>query len=118
MDITISAIISRIDDLLYERGETRKALVAAGAVESVQNITAWLKRGTLPRADNALAIADYLGISVRWLLTGKDEKALTHDEHNVLVKYQCLTNENQRVIHATMDAMLSVPDAGKKETSA
>jgi transcriptional regulator with XRE-family HTH domain len=115
MNIAVSDIIDRIDDLLRERGETRRALVAAGAVDSVQNITAWSKRGTIPRADNALAIADYLGVSVRWLLTGKDKKVLSRDEYNALVKYQYLTDDNRRVIQATMDAMLSVPEEGKKQ---
>jgi transcriptional regulator with XRE-family HTH domain len=80
----------------------------------------WEVRNTDPSAKVMLRIADYLGVSVRWLVTGKDEQGLSRDERNALVKYQCLTDDNQRVIQATMDAMLSVPEveAGKKEVSA
>lgn len=107
-------IVERIDSLLRERNQTRKVLVAAGAVKSVKVITAWLARNSIPRADTALAIASYLGVSVRWLLTGEDEQGLSLDERNVLIKYRMLTGENQRNVQALIDSMLSVPVEGKK----
>ena len=36
--------------------------------------TNWSKRGTVPSADVALRIADYLGVSVRYLVTGDDSE--------------------------------------------
>lgn len=36
--------------------------------------TNWSKRGTVPSADVALRIADYLGVSVRYLITGEDNE--------------------------------------------
>ena len=33
--------------------------------------TNWSNRGTVPAADVVLRIADYLGVSYRWLLTGE-----------------------------------------------
>jgi transcriptional regulator with XRE-family HTH domain len=113
-----SAIVVRIDTLLNELGQNRKVLVGLGGIKSVQTITDWNERGTIPRADVALAIADYLGVSVRWLLTGEDEKGLSRDERNLLAKYGCLTEDNRRVIQATMDAMMAVPEEGEKEIPA
>jgi transcriptional regulator with XRE-family HTH domain len=113
-----SAIVVRIDALLSERKQTRKVLVGLGGIKSVQTITDWSERGTIPRADVALALADYFGVSVRWLLTGKDEQGLSRDERNVVAMYRCLTDDNQRVIQVTLNAMLSVPEVGKKEISA
>jgi transcriptional regulator with XRE-family HTH domain len=113
-----SVIVERIDMLLSERGQNRKYLVGLGGIKSVQTITDWNERGTIPRADVALSIADYLGVSVRWLLTGEDEQSLSRDERNLLAKYQYLSDDNQRVIQATMDAMLSVPETGKKDLPA
>jgi hypothetical protein len=72
----------------------------------------------LPEVNTAVAIADYLEVPIRWLLTGEDEKGLSRDERNLLAKYGCLTEDNQRVIQATMDAMMSVPEEGKKEIPA
>ena len=36
--------------------------------------TNWNKRGTIPSADVVLKIADYLGVSVRYLVTGEDNE--------------------------------------------
>jgi hypothetical protein len=41
--------------------------------------------------------------------------AKIRDERNLLAKYGCPTEENQRVIQTTMDAMLSALEAGKKK---
>lgn len=114
MRISGSAIVKRIDTLLKERGETRKALVALGAINNVTAVTDWQNRDNVPRADTVLAIADYLNVSVRWLLTGKDNKDLSLEEKNLLVKYNCLTAENKRNVIGLIDTMLSVPGAGKK----
>jgi transcriptional regulator with XRE-family HTH domain len=106
MDSSGFAIVERIDALLAERGQTRKALVAIGAVKSVTSLTDWLQRDTVPRADVALAIADYFGVSVRWLITGEDEQGLTLDERNLLVKYQSLDDRGRYEVNALLDAKL------------
>jgi transcriptional regulator with XRE-family HTH domain len=99
-----SAIVERIDNLLNEKGQTRKALAAAGVVNSVVSITDWSQRGTVPRADVALAIADYLNVSVRWLVTGEDEQGLSLDERNLLVKYRSLDERGQYEVNALLGA--------------
>jgi len=118
MKITGSAIVKRIDTLLKEKGETRKSLVTVGAIKSIASVTDWLQRGTIPRADIVLAIADYFKVSVRWLLTGADDKGLTRDELNLISKYGCLSDDNQRNVKALIDSMLAIPAAGKKAASA
>jgi hypothetical protein len=45
-------------------------------------------------------------------------ESLSRDERNLMAKYGCLTEDNQRVIQATMDAMMAVPETGKKEIPA
>jgi hypothetical protein len=109
-----SAIVKRIDLLLKEGGLTRKALVYAGAIKSVQSVTDWGERNTVPRADVALAIADFLKVSVRWLITGEDEKGLSRNEQNLLAKFGCLTEDNQLNVQALIESMLAVPGEGKK----
>lgn len=46
--------------------------------------TNWNKRGTIPSADVVLKIADYLGVSVRYLVTGEDEEGLSPREKELL----------------------------------
>jgi transcriptional regulator with XRE-family HTH domain len=118
MKITGSAIVKRIDTLLKEKGETRKVFVSIGAIKDTQSVTNWLQRGTIPAADVALAIADYFNVSVRWLLTGKNDAELTRDERNLVTKYGCLSDDNQRNVKALIDSMLEAPVAGKKAASA
>jgi transcriptional regulator with XRE-family HTH domain len=98
-------IITRIDDLLAAQDKGRKDLIIAiGANRGV--LTNWDKRETIPAADIALKIADYLGVSVRWLITGKDEQSLTLEERNLLSKYSRLDERDRYEVNALLDAKL------------
>lgn len=116
MDIKGSDIVKRIDILLKEKGETRKALVSIGAIKTIASVTNWLQRGTIPSADVALIIADYFNVSVRWLITGKDNQGYSHKEVTLLSKFAYLTEDNQRNVLALIDSMLSVPDQKANES--
>jgi transcriptional regulator with XRE-family HTH domain len=111
MGIKGSDIVKRIDSALRERGQTRKALVEAGALKSAKVVTAWLARDNIPRADAALAIADCLGVSVRWLLTGEAGRGLTPEEGALLAKYRGLDNRGRYEVNALLDAKLEGGDS-------
>jgi hypothetical protein len=68
----------------------------------------------VPAADIALKIADYLGVSVRWLITGEDEQGLTLEERNLVNDWDRLTEDDRRNVRALMDSMLACLDMGKK----
>jgi transcriptional regulator with XRE-family HTH domain len=98
-------IVMRIDELLAAQKKGRKDLIATvGANRGV--LTNWDKRKTVPAADIALKIADYLGVSVRWLITGEDEQGLTLEERNLLVKYHSLDERDRYEVNALLDAKL------------
>jgi hypothetical protein len=105
-------IVMKIDSLLADQKKGRKDLIAAiGANRGV--LTNWDTRGTVPAADVAIRIADYLGVSVRWLITGEDEQDLTRDERNLLVKYNSLDDRGRYEVQALINAKLAVePEAG------
>ena len=44
----------------------------------------WIKRDALPQVDDALKLADALGVSVRYLVTGLDEEQLPHDIQEIV----------------------------------
>lgn len=44
----------------------------------------WIKRDALPNVDDALKIADVLGVSVRYLVTGLDEEQLPADIREIV----------------------------------
>jgi transcriptional regulator with XRE-family HTH domain len=114
-------IVERIDRLLASRKKKRQAL-ASDLGFSAANIAKWKTQGSVPSSDAAVAIADYLGVSVRWLLTGKDEQGLDRDEWNLLVKYRSLDDQGRYEVRALLDAKLAVreeeaPDPGLKQVT-
>lgn len=63
--------VDRIDALLKERNQGRQEL-ADGIGITTSAISSWKKRNSIPLADTVLSISDFLNVSVRFLLTGKD----------------------------------------------
>ena len=63
-------LVNRIDSLLTIRNEKRQKLCDEVGI-SLQAITNWKKQNSLPSVDSAIKIANYLEVSVDWLITGK-----------------------------------------------
>ena len=76
-------IVERIDKLLKERNENRNILAPAVGIRP-QTISGWSTRGTIPAADTALNIANYFGVSVEWLLTGRERDGLSAEERRLV----------------------------------
>lgn len=78
----------RVRNLIFEYGlklaEVEKALDLPNSFISVGTI-----RGSLPRADKVLKLADYFGVSMRWLITGED------DEDSPITKYSAIASNPQ-----------------------
>lgn len=66
-------IVLRIDSILKKRNLKRKAVADAVGI-SLQPFTSWSNRGSIPGADIAYHIAEYLNVSVEWLLTGTERQ--------------------------------------------
>lgn len=79
---------NRVRNLIFEYGlklvEVEKALDLPNSFISVGTI-----RGSLPRADKVLKLADYFGVSMRWLITGED------DEDSPITKYSAIASNPQ-----------------------
>ena len=67
-----SETVTRIDTLLNQLGKTRQDLADYVGVTTAA-ISSWSRRNSIPSADTALNIADFLGTSIRFLLTGEQE---------------------------------------------
>ena len=65
------SFIERLDELIDLRDTTRQA-VAKHAGLAKSTISDWARTGALPRADVAIKIAEYLGTTVEYLITGKE----------------------------------------------
>lgn len=65
----------RVDELIRERNITRSEFDKASGT-TTQLRYDWRRRGGVPSAAIALKIARYFGVTVEYLLTGKDENPL------------------------------------------
>jgi transcriptional regulator with XRE-family HTH domain len=114
MKATGTGIVKRIDKSLEAKKGSRKDLYLSLEL-AFNTFSNWETRETVPAADVALKIADYLGVSVRWLITGKDEQGLTLEERNLLAKYNSLDDRDRYEVNALLDAKLT--DLKRAESS-
>lgn len=81
----------RIDDLLSHKKKSQKDLSDFLQLTSSQIFSNWKQRNSIPSADVAVKIADYLDTSVEYLVTGNEKD--TYKE-----KYDDLKSAMQELI--------------------
>lgn len=89
-------ISQRIFELLEQKGKKQKDLAAAVGI-STSAISDWKKKNTNPSAENLSAIADFLEVSLEYLVTGVSlpTSSLSSDEQQMLSIYQKLSAINK-----------------------
>ncbi len=98
-------IVERIDKLLKERNQNRNVLAPAVGIRP-QTISGWSTRGTIPAADTALNIANYFGVSVEWLLTGREREGLTEEERRLLDEWRQLDERDREDVLGIVEMKL------------
>lgn len=99
--------VGRIDFKLTEKNIKRAAMCQDIGIDT-SIITAWKKRGTIPAGDVCLKIADYLGVSVEWLITGKEKEDVKTENitvskmENALKKINALTQDFFNAVQETL----------------
>jgi transcriptional regulator with XRE-family HTH domain len=98
-------IVSRIDTRAAELGTSRPELAAKAKIAK-NTFANWNARDTMPPADIALAIADALQCSVRWLVTGANDKQeeYTVEEKTLIFKFRVLNKQGQYEVKTLLDA--------------
>lgn len=96
--------VDRIDEKLKEKNLKRQAMYDDLQLNH-SAITAWKKRNTIPAADICLKIANYLNVSVEWLITGKEKTApqYTQEEEKIVRQYKDLTPEQKHSVQILLD---------------
>lgn len=71
----MSAFIEHLDELLHEKGVTRKQMLRE--LELGKNsFLNWQTRETLPHGTTLVKIADYFDVSMDWLVGRSEERRL------------------------------------------
>ena len=113
MNVRGCDIVLRIDTLLGQRNLKRQALADNGKFR-VENIAKWKTRNSIPAGDVLLGIADYLGVSIRWLLTGEDEAGLAPEERSLLDSYRRLDDRDRAEVVGIIALKLERYGQGEK----
>jgi SOS-response transcriptional repressor LexA len=107
MDFSGEDIVKRLDDILKNKNEKRKAVCDYAGI-STQTITDWTKRGSIPAADTLYKIADYLGYTVEYLLTGGPPKTHSPEILEIARKIAKLSIIDKKEIVILLDYKLWV----------
>ena len=89
-------ITDRIDILLSSQKRTRNDLYSSLGIAS-NSLPTWKARGTIPAADIALKIADYLNVSIEFLLYGI-EKDYSNTERDLISRFRELSAVQQEAV--------------------
>ena len=111
--MTGKEIVERIDSILKEKNLKRLALAEFSNI-SVQTITDWSKRGSIPSADTAVKIAKYLNVSTDWLITGEDPQGLTEEERRLVDDWRELGADARKAVRAVLDTFVAESFEEKK----
>lgn len=98
--------VERIDQKLKEKNLKRISLCDdLGITHSA--LTDWKKRGTIPSGDVCIKIAEYLGVSVEWLVRGtereREKEAYNKEEKIFIGKIRDLTPQQRESIEILLD---------------
>ena len=90
----------RVSDLL-EKKDINKKTLAIEAKFNPSNITKGIKNNNIPSAETAVRIADILGVSVEYLVTGK-----TAIKNNALIEKSISLHQKY---HSVIDTLENLP---------
>ena len=97
----IPSILARIEEAIYERRLSKKQFYEESGVSS-SLYSQWNTGGKKPTLKSLSKIADYLGVSLEWLVDGKPEEP----ESNYPVREQ-MRDEMRILFDAAEDAPVS-----------
>ena len=106
----------RLEPLLQNMSQ--KALADLAGVKP-SSVFEWEKNGTVPRAVTVIKIAEHFDVSVKWLVTGKDETGITLEGYKLLGIFNQLDSGGQKELIQIAELKLNnqLEDAKKGDIS-
>lgn len=100
---------SNVQPLMDKKGVRQRDFVRITGKSSA-SVSDWLNKKIIPRADDALKIADLLGVSVRYLVTGQDEEGISPRERELLQICSILSEEKFKAVKDIAEIMRKETD--------
>ena len=100
----IKGLIERLTLCLNNRGMTRKAWAAEFGIPTT-TIGNWIQRGSIPSVELVYKIAQYFGVCMEWLLTGKDT-LIDDTTAAMIVKFNQLSPEQKQTLITVVDSLV------------
>ena len=97
-----ATFIKRLERLMEDKGIPQKELAKKVGISS-NGISTWKITGALPRADIAVKIADILGVTVEYLVTGHIPNIDKNDELAYAVSKLC--TKKRSIVQAVVDSL-------------
>lgn len=98
----MNGFIERLEQLMQERNEKRSDFCRNANIKE-STVRGWIK-GQTPNVEIAIQIADYFGVSVKWLFTGQDV-VLPAEERHLLEQFRKLNDERKNVVLTVVDGL-------------
>ena len=96
----------RVDTELKYLGKTRKELASAAGFDAA-NISFGIKRNSVPYADTALKVAQFLGVSIEYLLDMPESSSRESESLQVTE----IENKLRRFTQGDLNAVLTIVNA-------
>jgi len=91
------SFFQRLEPYLAEKKLSQKDLADIAGV-TPPSVFEWKNEGTMPRADTAIKIADYLHVSVKWLITGEEDDDISNEEKELIFLFKQLDQNDKEEI--------------------
>jgi transcriptional regulator with XRE-family HTH domain len=106
-------IVDRINDICRKKGIKKKDV--SEALKLPDNcFSNWSARGTIPAGDICLKIAEYLNVSIEWLICGK-EGGLNNEERWLLSQWKNLDAVQKDTVRTLLNKWESDRTAFEKQ---
>jgi len=107
-------VARRIDELVNLKGIRRDPDLYA--IVPSPTLSAWRTAKQIPRVITLCNIADFLGVSVQWLILGKEENGLSDHERELLIAFNEL-NDTEKDAALRMIKGLAIHSSPNTEES-
>jgi SOS-response transcriptional repressor LexA len=103
----------RLEMLIKAKNMSQKAMAEYLGIRR-PSISDWKSLGTIPGADIAIKLAQFLNVSVEYLITGEDRTKLTDEQRNLLRNYDKLDKRDKQTVLDLIETMLKNQQKGEE----